>query len=123
MPSRLRVQSKPDPFVMGENPRPDSSFNNVGNQDTNAKTTRSLAINTGIRNLVLITAGQSNYESVAPSAYVPTNASVLDNFNPYNGQMYAAADPLLGTTLALPGGTAGPGSVSLRVADLLVTNG
>ena len=37
--------------------------------------------------------------------------------------MYVASDPLLGTGLATATGTFGPGSVSLRVADTLVTNG
>src|SRR5437764_987243 len=104
MPSRLRVQSAPDPFIMGENPRSDTLNNNVGNKDTNTKTVRSLAINLGIRNLVLLVAGQSNYTAVAPSAYSPTNGSALDNFNPYNGQMYAAVDPLLGAGVATPSG-------------------
>jgi len=124
MPLRARVQSVADPFIMGEVLRPDSSFNNAGNRDINAKTVRAggLTINPAIRNLVLITAGQSNYEAVAPSAYTPVNGGALDNINPYNGQMYVAADPLLSCTLALPS-PYGPGGVSLRVADLLITNG
>src|SRR5262245_16246844 len=36
--------------------------------------------------------------------------------------MYAAADPLLGTGMAFPGGGFSPGGVSLRLADLLVSN-
>jgi len=120
---RAKVISVPDPFIMGEETRDDTSFNNAGNKDINAKTVRTLAINTGIRNLVLITAGQSNYMSVALTAFTLVNPAAIDNFNPYNGQMYAAADPLLGTGLAIPSASFGPGNVAMRVADTLVTNG
>ena len=47
---------------------------------------------------------------------------MLDNFNILNGQMYAAADPLLGQSIATPTGTFGPGGIAGRVGDLLITN-
>jgi hypothetical protein len=128
MPSRPRVNSI-DPFPLGESLRSDVTYaNNAGYQATGGKTARSLDINTGIKNLVLIVAGQSNYQNVAPSAYTPTNASAIDNFNVYDGGMYAAADPLLGaswmyTTLGQGGANPSPGNIGTRVADLLITNG
>ncbi len=36
--------------------------------------------------------------------------------------MYAAADPLLGQSIATPTGTFGPGGIAGRVGDLLITN-
>lgn len=128
MPSRPRISSI-NPFPLGENLRSDQNYaNNAGYQATGGKTVRSATINTGIRNLVLIVAGQSNYQNVAPSAYTPTNASAIDNFNVYDGGMYAAADPLLGaswmyTTLGQSGSNPSPGNIGTRVADLLITNG
>src|SRR5947209_5657977 len=89
---RSRAVSAPDPSVMGKSERNDVQISDTGNNDTNSKTVRSLTINTGIRNLVLLTFGQSNCENVAPSAYGPANGTVLDNFNVLNGQMYAAVD-------------------------------
>jgi hypothetical protein len=128
MPSRTRISSI-DPFPLGENLRSDQNWqNNGGYRSTGGKTLRSVTIDTGIRNLVLIVAGQSNYQNVAPTAYTPTNASALDNFNVYDGGVYAAADPLLGaswmyTTLGQGGANPSPGNIGTRVGDLLITNG
>lgn len=128
VPSRYRINSI-DPFPLGENFRSDQAWqNNGGYRSTAGKTVRSLTINTGIRNLVLIVAGQSNYQNVANTAYTPTNGSALDNFNVYDGGMYAAADPLLGaswtyTTLGVGGTNPSPGNIGTRVGDLLITNG
>lgn len=87
--------------------------------DTSSKTLRNQTVNTGIRNLVLLVAGQSNNANTSPTAYTPANPTAIDNFNIFNGAMYAAADPQLGTTI----GTTGPAMMDLRVADTLITNG
>lgn len=92
--------------------------------DTSGKTSRSLTINHGIRNLVLISAGQSLREGQTPSAYIPTNSTVIDNFNFLDGNMYAYSDPPLGASYQLagiPGG--GPGSLGGRIADKFVSGG
>lgn len=120
MPRRSKVISAPDPYLFGYVARGDGVNNNQGYMDPSSKTVRSISLNTGIRNLVLLTSGQSNMASVAPTAYTPSNPTVLDNFNVFNGLNYAAADPMLGSTWH---STLGSGGVSLRVADLLVTNG
>lgn len=112
--------SAPDPYVFGRVKRPDGFDNNNGYGVVGSKTVRAVSLNTAIRNLVLLTAGQSNMASVGPSAYTPTNGSVLDNLNVYNGLNYAATDPLLGSSYH---NQLGSGGISLRVADLLVTNG
>jgi len=111
--------SMPDPFLMGENYRPDGWNNNRGYSDVNAKTMRLTPINAQERTLILITSGQSNMASVGPSSYTPTNASKIDNLNIYDGAIYASADPLLGQTYA-PG--YGVGSIPPRIADKLITN-
>lgn len=117
--------SLPDPYRTGEVTYANAIWNsNRGYSDVSAKTVRNTAINTSVRNLVLIVAGQSNRTSVAPSAYTPSNPTVIDNLNIYDGQIYAAADPMLGCSYIANGfGTPVIGCVGLRVADLFITNG
>lgn len=116
--------SAPDPYILNDNA---GSFgpNNLTFKDTNTKTLRSSVINTGIRNLVLITAGQSQWTTINPTAFVPTNASVVDNFNVYDGADYNLTGILLGcqNNPVLAGSDGGPGNLSGRVADALVTAG
>jgi hypothetical protein len=72
--------------------------------------------------LVLITAGQSNIANVAPSAYTPTNGSNIWQLNIYDGKIYPASDPLLGTTNVFGFGT-NFGNPSLRIADGVIAAG
>lgn len=91
---------------------------------TFGRTPRNLTINTGIRNLVLISAGQSNRQSEAPSAYTQTNPNAIDNFNIQDGAIYPYVDPALGTGYIATGiPTGGPGSVASRVADKFISGG
>lgn len=117
--------SKDDPFRVGEVLYAGSIWgNNRGYSDVSGKTVRNTPIDTSVRNLILIVAGQSNRTSVAPSAYTPANPSQIDNLNIYDGQMYIAADPMLGCSYIAGGfGTPVIGCVALRVADLFITNG
>ena len=63
--------------------------NNAGYDDPGGKTLRtSYAINPAQKTLILISAGQSNSGNINPSAYVPTNASAIDNFSIYDGAFY-----------------------------------
>lgn len=103
----------PDPFLLA--PVPNGSVVNV---NTKAVALRSQTVNTGIRNLVLIVAGQSNATNVAPSVYTPANPLSLDQLNVNDGAIYAAGDPLLGCSL---NETLGPGNPFLRLADSFVT--
>lgn len=107
--------SPPDPFLLQENAGSNAGFNNP-----NGFASRSQAINTGLKNLVLITAGQSNICSVNPSLYTPTSSSVIDNFSIYDGGSYAISGPLLGCTYG--SGLGSGGNISARVAQLFVTN-
>jgi hypothetical protein len=89
------------------------------NQDTKTLTLRATqTLSAAIPNLVLICAGQSNATNVAPSAYTPSNAAKLDQLSPIDGAIYAAADPLLGTSL---NPTLGSGNPFLRLADSFAT--
>ncbi|MDQ8730496.1 sialate O-acetylesterase [Bradyrhizobium sp. LHD-71] len=88
--------------------------------DTNGRLIRNTAINTSVRNLVLITAGQSNRANNDGAQYAPANSSVIDNFNICDGALYDCAGPLLGVDYAP---TLGPGNIIPRVADTLITNG
>ena len=70
-------------------------------------------------NLVILVAGQSNIGDVAPSAFSPVNASALFQLSIYDGKVYPAVDPLLGTNNP----TGFIGNPALRIADALVTAG
>jgi len=106
--------SSNDPFVLPAIP------GHTFNQGTGAVSLRPQTLNPAVRNLVAVVAGQSNVCNVMPSAYSPSNASAIDNFNIYDGATYAAADPLLGADMN-PGN--GPGNAALRLADNLITAG
>lgn len=62
---------------------------------------------------VFITGGQSKITNYAPTPYSPTNAAHIFNFSIYNGGLYAAADPLLGTSY-------NRASYALRFADKMI---
>lgn len=107
--------SVPDPFA--------SSFPAASNEffsgyEINGKTRVSSAINGAIRNCVLLIAGQSNVCNNFPASYTPTNVGKVDNFNIYDGAVYSAADPLLGT--AREAASLGRGNFSGRLADKLI---
>jgi hypothetical protein len=82
----------------------------------------SQTLNPAVRNLVIITAGQSNGQDIAPSAYSPVNPTKLSNFSVYTGASYCPAqDPLLGTQFGPGPGAGGIGNIYLKIADDLVT--
>lgn len=70
-----------------------------------------------VRNLVMIVAGQSNGTDITPSVYAPVSTSKIDQLNIYDGGIYNAVDPLLGTSL-----NSGGGNPFLRLADSFVTS-
>lgn len=93
-----------------------------GYRQTLGLTQRSFTINPALRTLVMLVPGQSWGADVVTTLYTPVNTAVIDNFNIYDGNLYAIGGPLLGTTYqATP--PLGPGNAYARVADLLVTNG
>lgn len=113
--------SPPDPFslvIFGLS----DNFNSITYKVTAGLTIRSPAINPALKTLVLITAGQSNWANVNPTLYTPTNSSVVDQFNIFDGATYSIGGPLLGSTYNTGIAGLGPGNPSARVADTLVTN-
>lgn len=112
--------SPPDPYLLS-----DTNFTTVtyGYRSTSGLTVRSPSINISLKTLVLITTGQSLLANVVPTLYVPTNSSVIDQINIYDGQLYSMGGPLLGSTYNPTLAGLGPGNVVVRVADLLITNG
>jgi len=102
-----------DPFIL------DDSFR-AGFRDVNGKTLRSSVINPAEKTLILITAGQSQWTTLTPTSFTPTNPSKVDNFNVYDGANYNCSGPLLGAEY-IPAN--GDGNVSARVADQFVSSG
>lgn len=117
-----RITSSPDPFILN-----DSITNANGllvNRQTLGLTPRPQAFNSALRNLVLIGAGQSNYTTLIPTLYVPTNTAAIDNFNIYDGNSYPISGPLLGTEWDHSGGApSGNGNVLARLVDKLIAGG
>lgn len=84
--------------------------------------TAAQTIDTTQTNLVLIVAGQSNIADMAPSVYTPTNAASIFQLNAFDGKLYPAVDPLVGTSQVPVGGVPEVGNPVLRVADAIITN-
>jgi hypothetical protein len=115
-------QSAPfDPYMLNE-----TAVQWIGyfiNKDTTAKTLSSQTVNTSVANLILIVAGQSNIDNMNyATAYTVSNPSALDNLNIYDGAIYKAVTPLVGTS-ATGSGQANYAHAGLIVADALVTAG
>jgi len=112
----------PDPYIVDLEVI--SGILEPGNNATVTLTPRTGAINTGIRNLVLFTCGQSLLCNTCPTVYIPVNFNAVDNLNIYDGAIYNVGTVgLLGCTNSIPAGTLGLGNLSARIADKLITNG
>lgn len=90
--------------------------NQPGFQDTSGHTLRSFAINTSLKTLILICAGQSNSINISPGTFAITTPANIDNLNIYDGLLYSPLSKALGTQ------DAGNGAVVMAVADKLVTS-
>lgn len=91
-------------------------------QISSCGTSRDQTVNPAQKKLVLIVAGQSNWENITPTLYTPANASAVSTFNVYDGGSYSIGGPLCGTQTGTGAGQ-GPGHIAVRVADTFVTNG
>jgi hypothetical protein len=69
----------------------------------------------GLRQAVILVAGQSNVTNYVDVPYTPRNRRVL-NFDFYNGRVYRARDPMLGTS-------SDRGSVIGRLGEQLIDRG
>lgn len=110
--------SRPDPYSLAA-----GAAGTVGSgawTDIAGLSVRSAAINPALKTLVLITFGQSQLGNVMPSAFVPTNAAVIDQISLFDGALYNVAGRLLGCTNSSSPSCVG--NIAAKVADLLVTN-
>jgi len=110
--------TQPDPFVLSENDLGRGPL--IPPRDTSGLTLDTQTVNTGVQNCILITVGQSNIARTAPTPFTTVNPNSLSMLNIYDGALYKAKDPVIGTGDAV---TANGAHVGLRVADTLVTNG
>ena len=112
------VVSQADPFVIN-----DDLPGVIYNKYPVGATPRPYTIDPAKKTLDLIVTGQSLYcnTSGGPSSgpYLPTNASVIDNFNIYDGALWNIVGPLCGVTA---GSTNGTGNVCVKIADLMISN-
>jgi len=111
---------QPDPFVIDDSFAISLGAGGAVYRKTAGLTPRDQAFNPAQKTLVLIGAGQSNYVSVNPTLYVPTNSSVIDNFNIYDGGSYSIGGPLVGTQY---NSGLGPGNILARIAQNAITGG
>ena len=82
---------------------------------------RSITINPAQKTLVLIVTGQSIPTNITPTLYTPTNSSAVSQLNIYDGAFYPIASNVLGSSYYQ--GAFGPGNITVRIADSLVSNG
>lgn len=108
----------PDPFFLNDN-NPLVGATSIY-RGTVGLTPRSQSINPAQKTLVMIVDGQSQAGNVAPTTYIPTNSSAIDNFNIYDGASYPVAGPLLGAQYNPP--VYGGGNLAPKIADKFVTN-
>lgn len=123
----------PDPFNVSYAGTSVNPVNFPPNNDTIGRSPAGVLQGVDItkKNLVIVTAGQSNIINTAPTAYTPTNASKISNLNFNDGALYPVpSDPLIGVScspLASCGGasclTGCLGNVATRIADAYLTAG
>lgn len=77
-------------------------------------------LNGGLRNIILLVLGQSQFGNVNPTAYVPANITKINNFNIFDGACYQATGSLLGCTNYTAATEAG--NPATRIADTLIAN-
>lgn len=104
--------SKSDPYTI-------PAFAGHNYIDRGSRSLRTPRLTAGENTAVFIVAGQSNAANCLDSSYSANNASKIDNFNLFDGGVYAASDPLLGCTID----SAGLGNLFFRFSDKLITAG
>jgi len=109
--------SAADPYVMPEDL---AQISWGSNSQPTGKIVSTPRLNAGEVTLVLPIFGQSNAANSGDTIYTPTNATKVDNFNPFDGGVYRAVDPLLGCTTA---DISRQGNMFGRVADKLINAG
>lgn len=102
-----------DPMYVPPNP-----LSYIINKNTGARTLGTQTVSSAVRNLIIIAAGQSNMTDIAPNYFTPVNPTKIDQMNIYDGAIYNAIDPLLGTTQS----NVPAGHPILRAADTYIQN-
>lgn len=109
--------SAADPFVVPE----DLDIVSYGsNRYPNGRIVSTPRATVGENTAILVCAGQSMAANSVDTLYTPTHFTKVDNFNIFDGGMYRAADPMLGTTIR---NSTECGSVWGRLADKLIDAG
>lgn len=116
--------SQPDPFLLSDSvtDKGPSERKGFAYRNTTGLTRRSQTVNTGVRNLILLVGGQSLCANTSIVSFTPTNSTVVDQMNIYDGAIYNITGPLFGATLNPIVGSPGFGNISVLIADTLVTN-
>jgi hypothetical protein len=116
---RIGFNAPTDPYVLNDSFYRNSTSGAFPNLSTSGLALRSLSISPALKTLILITAGQSLVcNNFGMTVYIPTNSSVVDNFNIYDGAAYE-----FGPTSALGCSGSGRGNSAPRIGDLLISNG
>lgn len=106
-----------DPFRFNEWVNTGPPFG-VGYSNISGKTLRSSTI-TPAATKVIITGGQSNMATACGTGTYSTVSANAHQLNIYDGGVYAGADPVLGCM----NGNSGPSSISMRLADSVISRG
>jgi hypothetical protein len=88
----------------------------LGLRDTAGKQEVPAALKADEKTLVLVIGGQSNSTNISPTRYQPRHREQCQQVNVYDGKVYLAADPLVGTQ-------GGGGSWASRLCDLVLDAG
>lgn len=110
--------SPPDPFLLNDTffyPRSMAIWRGPA-------APRAIAVDPGIKTLILYIAGQSQMTNLMPTVYTPAHTQGVSHFNVYDGAFYPVTGALLGSTYDVTG-VRGLGNIAARIADKLVDAG
>ncbi|MDN5003806.1 hypothetical protein ACFQZO_23500 [Bradyrhizobium sp. GCM10027634] len=113
-----RGVSAPDPYTLDETGIGPSNVGGGPSHNVGSLTLRSQTTNPAQRTLVLIIAGQSNAANVVPTRVAPTNASVIDQINVYDGAIYSVRGDMVGCS-----NDDTHGNMNVQLADKFISGG
>lgn len=113
-----RVNTSPDPYRIDDSNIP-FGLPYLPTRNEGSKTLSTLqGVDISKKNVILITAGQSNAVNTSPTAYTAANASQISALSIYDGGIYNIGDPEPGCSSVQPGG----GNWATVLADKLITD-
>jgi hypothetical protein len=113
-----RGVSAPDPYIVNDVVNGPSNVGGGPSHNVGSLSLRSQTTNPAQRTLVLIIAGQSNAANVVPTRVAPTNGSVIDQMNLYDGAIYSVAGNLVGCS-----NDDSHGNMNPQIADKFISGG